>query len=55
MLAQLAAQTDAPLGGLGGRFDSRGAKVGLDRRACGVGAMLVLLLVARSSSRPRFG
>jgi hypothetical protein len=43
MLAQLAAQTDPPLGGLGKRFDSRGAKVAL---AVGVGAgALVLLLL----------
>ena len=45
MLAQLAAQSDPPLGGLGQRFESRGAKVAL-AAGVGVGAMVLLLVGA---------
>ena len=50
MLAQLAAQTDPALGGLGRRFDSRGAKVGL-AAGVGVGAMGSCCSWAPSSCR----
>ena len=45
MIAELAAQTDPPLGGLAGRFDSRSAKVLLAVGVC-LGAMGCLLVGA---------